>query len=64
MKEFDLFKWLIIFTIIGLTIAAIGTIEFNGNFIEDIKAHGEKPLQLTNWHYTLLLLIIWVNGSK
>jgi hypothetical protein len=65
MKEFDLFKWLIIFTIGCLTIAALGTVDYsNAASFDDIKLMLDKPLMLTNFHYVLLILVTYGSGSK
>ena len=66
MKKLDFFGWLVILTITGLTIAAIGTIDFNasGSLIDDVRAHGELPIQLKNWHFVLLLWVIYISGNK
>ena len=61
--NFDLFKVLIIATIVCLIIAAIGTMEFNFNTKEIAEAL-EKPLELKNWHYALLIWVIYISGNK
>ena len=63
MKEFDLFKVLGILTVVFFVIAAIGTMEFNG-IIDDIEAHGNLPLELKNWHYFLLVFIIFIRKER
>ena len=50
-KDFDLFKVLIMLTIAGLVIAALGPIDY-GDIADmsEIRASLEKPLELKNWH--------------
>ena len=65
MKEFDFFKVLMMLTIVGLTIAALGTIDYGNIFdMTEIKTSLEKPLELKNWHYALLIWIIYISGVK
>jgi hypothetical protein len=65
MEDLGFFGWLIILTIIGLTVAALGTIDYsNIADMTEIKASLEKPLELKNWHYALLIWIIYISGNK
>jgi len=59
MKEFDLYKTLIILTVVFLSIAAIGTIDFTGSddFFKTIIESSNSELKLKNWHY---MLVVWL----
>ena len=64
MKNLDLFGWLSILTIVALTIAAIGTIDFSqAASLDDIVLMLEAPLKITNWHYLLLIIVIYRSKS-
>ncbi len=63
MKEFNLYKTLIILTIIFVTIALIGTLDLSVFDSEQIKHDLMLQLELKNWHYVLLLVSIWFRGK-
>ena len=58
--EFNLYKVMAIATIVILTIALLGTIDFSeASSGVDVLASLDKPLHLKNWHYALVIFIIW-----
>lgn len=64
-KNFDLFKFLILATVVFLVVAVIGTIEFNFNFnADEIVDFLQEPLEIRNWHYALLIWVIYISGNK
>lgn len=59
MKEFYLIKFIIVMSIICLAICFISLGDFSyaasfGEIIESLK----KPLQLTNWHYAVIVFLL------
>lgn len=61
IMEFNLYKVMAILTIIFLTIAAIGTIDFSdAASIDEIINMLSSPLELKNWHYALIAFLIWI----
>ncbi len=59
-KEFDLFKVMTTLTIVVVSIAGLLSIDFSG--AASFSEFGESlrmPLELKNWHYFLLLFLIW-----
>ena len=59
MKEFSLYKTLAVLTVVFLSIAMIGTIDFTGSddFFKSIAESSKKDLELKNWHY---MLVVWL----
>jgi hypothetical protein len=67
MTDFDLFKVLIIATIVCTTIAIIGVgldgFVFDvGTDIDVLIESLRKPFEIKNWHYLLLLFIVYIKG--
>lgn len=61
IKEFDLYKFLTIVTIIILAVSAIGLIDFSeARSIDEMILALDEPLNLKNWHYALIVWLIWV----
>lgn len=64
-KEFDLYKATFIVTIICLAIATIGLLDFSGvSEVGEMTESLKKPLELKNWHYALLIWVIFIGGNK
>lgn len=59
MKEFDLIKFIIVMSIICLAICFISFVDFSSaaSFDEIIESL-EKHLQLTNWHYAVIVFLL------
>ena len=59
MKEFDLIKFIIVMSIICITICFVSFVDFSSaatfdQIIESLK----KPLKLTNWHYAVIVFLL------
>ena len=64
-REFDLFKMIILLTVGCLIIAGIGLIEFDFDFdYEGLIKSLQSPLEIKNWHYVLLIWVIFISGNK
>lgn len=64
-KDFDLFRAIIVMTISCILIAAILTIDYTGAI--DFNGISEKlneDLQLKNWHYAVLVILLWIGRNK
>lgn len=61
--EFDLFKGLLVLTIVLLVIAGLSVVDYSTMLdMDTIREDLHKPLEWKNWHYTLLVLLIYING--
>ena len=64
-RELDLISWLVILTIIGVVVLAVSFIDFSSAAsIKDFEIMIEEPLELKNWHYILLIFVIYLSRSK
>jgi len=61
--EFNLGKTILVMTVFILAFAAIGTIDFDAD-TSGIELFLNDSLELKNWHYYLLLWIIFISGGK
>ena len=60
-KEFDLYKFLTIVTIIILSVSAIGLIYFGGAMSGDeIIIALIKDFEMKNWHFAFIAWLIWI----
>ncbi len=68
-KEFDFYKLLIVLVVLGAVIALVGVVDFSGisddfdDFDSAIQTLKE-PLDIKNWHYFLLLLVVFISRDK
>lgn len=64
-ENWDLFKVLAVLTVVCLVVASLSLIDYsNIANTEEIKLILDKPLELKNWHYALLILMIYISGNK
>lgn len=56
-KEFDLFKWIVIASVVavGLILTGIALVGFD---FAMIKADLSKPLEIKNWHFALIIMLL------
>lgn len=59
-KEFDLYKFLTIVTIIILSVSAIGLIDFGGAMsVDEMIIALSKDFKMKNWHFAFIAWLIW-----
>lgn len=65
MKEFDLFKTIIILTIVGVMFGLLSIIDYNGSAAswDAVSLQLQQPFEAKNWHYMLLVFLIIINGK-
>ena len=65
MKNISIGKWFLLLGIFILTFAVIGAIEYDSSIdidisYENIKLFMSEDLKLVNFHYYLLIWVIWI----
>lgn len=65
MKEFDAFRTLIYFLIIAAVFCFIFLIDWGtAASWHDVEVSLQEPLVAKNWHYVLLLAVIWSSSKS
>ena len=56
-KEFDLIKWIVIASIIAVTLILCGITLADADF-SSVMSDMNKPLEFKNWHFALIVILL------
>jgi hypothetical protein len=64
MKDFDLFKFILIASIASAIIVGLSFIDYsNAISFSEAKDKLFQPLEWKNWHFVFLIFAIYINGK-